>query len=274
MDKNNSAIRNPRYRKKSKIGNARYAIVAACVFIALSVFSSYKIICNIGQYKASNLYYQQTNYDWYKNNVKKPTKNIDISEFVSIVPDNDQLADYPFGKDVIGYIAIPDTTINYPVAQTDNNSYYCYHLPDGEYNICGTIFMDSNKSYHMTNKNTILYGHHMNDGSMFAELMNYKNQDYFDSHTSGKYISKDGAEYKIAFCYGIIVDALYWENMKFGEDKNFDKLIEYSKKNSVFKSGFEITAGDNIITLCTCTYETNDARFMLIGKVEEINEIT
>lgn len=272
MDKNNSDSRNTRYGKKSEIGNARYVIAAACVFIALGVFSAYKIIYNIGQYQSSDLYYRQTDYDYYKNIVKKTTDNINISETLSNISDNNKSADYPFGKDIVGYITIPETIINYPVAQTDNNSYYCYHLPNGEYNICGTIFMDSSKSYHMTNKNTVLYGHHMNDGSMFAELMNYKNQEYFDAHSSGKYISKDGIEYKILFCYGVITDASYWRNMQFSNDKNFDKLIEYAKENSVLKSGFEIKGGDSIITLCTCTYETNDARFMLIGKVEKINE--
>lgn len=86
------------------------------------------------------------------------------------------------GPDIIGWITLPDSAINYPVTQTDNNEYYLRHLYDGTYNKAGCLFADYENQADFSDRNTIIYGHNMRDGSMFAVLNQYDGQPYFDTH--------------------------------------------------------------------------------------------
>ena len=84
-------------------------------------------------------------------------------------------------KDVKGYIEIKGTNINYPIVQSTDNDYYLNHLPNGEKNKMGSIYLDY-RNNDFEDENTIIYGHNMNDGTMFSELENYKKQDYYEKH--------------------------------------------------------------------------------------------
>ena len=72
--------------------------------------------------------------------------------------------------------------LNYPVTHTDNNEYYLNHLYDGTYNKVGCLFADYENRADFSDRNTIIYGHNMRDGSMFALLNRYDEQSYFDTH--------------------------------------------------------------------------------------------
>ena len=82
------------------------------------------------------------------------------------------------GPDIIGWLNLPDTVINYPVTQTDDNEYYLHHLYDGTYNKVGCLFADYENKADFSDRNTIIYGHNMRDGSMFAVLNEYDEQSY------------------------------------------------------------------------------------------------
>ena len=86
------------------------------------------------------------------------------------------------GPDIIGWLTLPDTAINYPVTQADDNEYYLHHLYDGTYNKTGCLFADYENQEDFSDRNTIIYGHNMRDGSMFATLNEYDEQSYFDGH--------------------------------------------------------------------------------------------
>lgn len=170
------------------------------------------------------------------------------------------------GKDIVGWIKFPDMKIDYPVAQCENNSYYCYHLPNGEYNVCGTIFMDCTKDSKMHSRNTVLYGHHMKDCSMFQNISLYKNSEYYTSHKTAMYYTPNG-NYEIQIAYGFIVSSSVWEKEAYLKDENIAQFLEFAKENTTFVSEIEISADDSIMTFSTCSYEFDDANYILIGKV-------
>ncbi|MDR2035741.1 MAG: class B sortase [Coriobacteriales bacterium] len=84
--------------------------------------------------------------------------------------------------EVVAWIIVPGTNINYPVVQGADNSYYLYHLFDASYSGTGSIFADFEGSKTLDGQHNIIYGHNMFDGSMFSDIFLYTNQDYFDDH--------------------------------------------------------------------------------------------
>lgn len=96
------------------------------------------------------------------------------------------------GPDIIGWLNLPDTAVNYPVTQTDDNEYYLHHLYDGTYNKMGCLFADYENQADFSDRNTIIYGHNMRDGSIFATLNEYDEQSYFDEHPQMYLVTPDG----------------------------------------------------------------------------------
>lgn len=247
----------PRYGKKTDV-ISKIVIALAVVFLAVLLWCVTMLLSAQQQYSESGDYYSKIQLDLspINNSGDDKQQKVTMSEgdFLSI------------GKDIVGWISFPDTQINYPVALCDNNSYYCYHLPDGTYNVCGTIFMDCQKSAKLTNKNTVLYGHHMKNGSMFQNITYYKDSSFFENHKMAYYYTANG-DYKIQIAYGFLISSDRWNDNGYVDDKNMMKLIKYAKENTTFDSGVEITANDRIMTFSTCSYEFGNANYMLIGKV-------
>ncbi len=169
--------------------------------------------------------------------------------------------------DVVGWILSLDSEINYPVVKGSDNSYYLTHLFTKEENAKGSIFMDYRNQNDFSSKNTILYGHHMKDGSMFATLTNYKEQAYYDKFPTMILYTPQG-DYMIELFAGVIVDGDY-ESVcfEFEEKKEFETYIAFLKENSSFKSKVPVNFEDRIITLCTCSYEFDNARYTVYGKL-------
>ena len=98
-----------------------------------------------------------------------------------LVYDFDELA--KINPDVVAWIKLDDSTINYPVVHGNDNQYYLEHLFDGTANHHGTVFVDAYNSPDFTDQNTAMYAHHMNDGTMFADLEKYKDPDWARTHS-------------------------------------------------------------------------------------------
>lgn len=172
-------------------------------------------------------------------------------------------------KDIIAWIYCENTPINYPVLRCEDNSYYLNHLPDGQYNKNGSLFVDYRCSSNFSDFNTIIYGHNMKTEKMFGSLTNYKKQSYYDEHPI-IYLLTPQQNYQIKLVSGFITSSdsnVYSFSETFKERKEF---IDYAQLNSVFTSGVKITETDNLITLSTCSYENSNARFVVIGKIEKI----
>lgn len=167
--------------------------------------------------------------------------------------------------DIVAWICIPDTKVNYPVVLGANNSYYLYRLADGTGNGSGSIFMDYRNAADFSDCNTVFYGHHMQNGTMFAQLTDYKQQSFYEAHPRGLLMTPEG-NYILEFFAGYVADleSDAWQ-LSFGDDEEFEAWLSGALERSCFQSGWEPTREDRVLTLSTCSYEYNDARFVLLA---------
>ena len=128
--------------------------------------------------------------------------------------------------------------------------------------------MDYRNEPDFSDPHTIIYGHHMDNGTMFQNLMGYKNQEFYDQHPTGQIITPDGS-YTVEFFAGYVanVEDDAW-NIYFPSKKDFASWINAAKAHSMFSSDVKPAVGDRLITLSTCSYEFYNARFVLVGRVE------
>lgn len=169
--------------------------------------------------------------------------------------------------EVVAWIQIPSTKINYPVAQGSDNSYYLRHMFNKEYNAGGGIFLDYRNSSDFSSRHSIMYGHQMGNGTMFTGIQNYKNQSYYDTHTYGVLYTPSG-NYVVEFFAGYVTsnsgDA--WD-LRFRNDEEFDSWVESQISKSDFSAGFTPSSSDRILTLSTCSSAFENAKYVLHGVI-------
>ena len=177
-----------------------------------------------------------------------------------------------YNPDVIGWIYCKDTPINYPILQSTDNDYYLRRLLTRKYNIAGSIFMDYRFKSDFSSLSAIIYGHNMNDDSMFGTFTNYKKQEYYDEHPIVWLLTPNG-NYKLELFAGYVTSSTSEAYTQFVTDKDLYDYVQRAIAQSTFTSPVEFAEGDRIITLSTCSYEYSTARYVLIGKlVEEVIE--
>ena len=172
-------------------------------------------------------------------------------------------------SDVVGWIYLEDSKINFPVAQGDDNQEYLYQLINGDYNGSGTPFVDYRNAPDFSDRNTIIYGHNMNNGAMFADIHKYEDQEYYDSHPviwlltpTRNYCLEIFAGYKTG------LDADAWQ-IYFMSDDEYMAWVETAIEKSEFTSSVAPGVGDRVVTLSTCSDSANQIRFVLLGVIRE-----
>lgn len=171
--------------------------------------------------------------------------------------------------DVVAWIYIEGTDLSYPVLQGADNSYYLYRLLDGSDNIAGSVFLDYRSEHDLSGRNSILYGHNMKNGSMFKTITYYKEQAFYDEHPRCLILTPNG-NYCLEFFAGYVTDlnSQAWK-MEFATDEEYAQWLEAAVSQSVFTSGIVPSAQDRVVTLSTCSYEFDNARFVLLGILKQ-----
>ena len=233
--------------KKSKIIRS---ILVLC-FIATIGFSGYKI------WKINADYYDEKRMHdivmEYKPEDPKPDMEI-INQSVI-----DLQSKY---SDVVGWLTVPNTKIDYPFVWYENNDYYLRRDLNGDYALAGTVFMDYRCEKGFTSKNTIIYGHHMRNNSMFGTIKLFNDKDFFDKNRIGT-IYLPYATLTLEFFAYMVVNPdtekeIYHVSLN-------DTYFDYVKNNARHYRDVGLTTSDKIVTLSTCAYEFKDARMVLIG---------
>ena len=168
--------------------------------------------------------------------------------------------------EAIGYIEIPNTNISYPIMQGEDNNYYLKHLPNGDSNKIGSIFIDY-RNNEFNDQNTIIYGHNFNNGTMFSDLLNYKADDFYKNHSKyAIYVSDRKMEVEI---FGVYVLDVTKEKIpiNFETLDVFNDYIDKIMENNLIKSNFEINENDRLVSLCTCANGSWKNRLIVVGKV-------
>lgn len=252
--------------KKKVLKFVSILCAAACVLSVVNIVRIQK------QYKESE--------DYYNNLSSIMISNRDYQIYISDNQSGDGEApvDVNFellkemNANVVGWLYCEGTPINYPVVQSSDNSYYLKHLFNNQTNSSGAIFMDALNSPNMTDANTVIYGHNMKNGTMFAALENYRYQSYYEQHPVMYYLTEEKS-------YRIDIFAAYNDSgvsetytIFFDSPQTLSDYLQRSwSKSDIDTSSLDMSVNDNIVTLATCTYDFNDARYIVQGKVTPID---
>ena len=176
--------------------------------------------------------------------------------------------------DLVGWIKIEGTKVDYPVMHTPEDPEKYLHLNfDEKYSFGGLPFIDANCSLFPENDNLIIYGHNMLDGSMFRTLMKYEKKDFWQAHPTIRLDIKDEErEYEIVSVFRDRVYYSYEDCFKFYyfydaySKEALDEAVEYYKTHALYDTGVSIEMGDRMITLVTCAYHTDNGRFVVVAR--------
>lgn len=227
------------------------------------LYSGITLLKSNREYAYGDLVYEDVRLE--QKNPKRISSSADASSTVGV--------DFPalvqINPNVVAWISSEASIIDYPVVQGDDNVYYLTHLFNGAENKLGCLFIDYRNSGDFSDKNTIIYGHNMKDGSMFSSLIGYLDQSYYDSHPVMQIYTPQGS-YNLELFAGIVGDGDYeFVQLSFGEDSEFLSYIAGLKANSTFQSNVEVLSKDQIVTLSTCSYSFDNARYALFGKLSK-----
>lgn len=187
---------------------------------------------------------------------------------------------YRENRDFVGWITIADTKVDYPVMHTPNDSergeYYIRRDFEGNTSASGLPFIDKNCDILTPTDNVIIYGHNMNSGTMFHDIIKYEDKDFYESHKTFTFdtIYENSVYEVVAMFYGQIFEEdsekfKYYEFVNAGDEKEFAEYADNIKKMSIIDTGVDITYGDKLVTLSTCAYHVKDGRFAVIAKKKE-----
>lgn len=188
---------------------------------------------------------------------------------------------YETNSDLVGWIVIDGTDINYPVVQSKvYQEFYLDHNFDGEEDEAGSIFIDARNDVSLPDDNIIIYGHNMKNGSMFGTLQHYLDKDYYEEHSIVSFDTLHKRHiYKIA-AVGLskISDESddtfkYYDFLNAENKKSFNNYVKNIQSLEAYETGVKLEYGDKLITLSTCNSVEEDGRLFIIAKeVEDDSE--
>ena len=176
--------------------------------------------------------------------------------------------------DIVGWIEIENTKINYPVLQGTDNDYYLNHNYKKQKTQKGSIFLNKDYNWDIPSSNLQIYGHNMKNGEMFQGLLKYKSESYYKEHPTIRFTTaKEDAIYEII---SVFPSRVYYQTEKnvfryyyfiHAETKEeYDDFVENAKKASLYEIEETAEYGDQLMTLSTCAYHTEDGRFVVIAR--------
>jgi len=222
----------------------------ALCFAALMAYSGRQLWAAGGDYRAeANLHGSVMGY--------KPAPSNDETINQSVI---DLRAEYP---DAVGWLAVPGTKIDYPFVQSKDNDTYLRRDLNGEHATAGTLFMDCRCAPDFMSQNSIIYGHHMKNGSMFGTLKAFADKNFFETHRVGTvHLPRETLTLEF-FAYMVVRST----DAEIYSPEPGESFPAYIRQNARLYRDIGLTDRDRVVTLSTCSYEFDGARMVLLGRV-------
>lgn len=197
----------------------------------------------------------------------EPEEQIPLDEYAQYLLDIQLAALQEVNADVMGWIYIPDSPISYPLIKANDRDTYLHTAWDGTKNTAGSIFLEQENSKRLTDFNSIIYGHQMVDGSMFASVIHYRYPDYAASHPYIYIVTADSIyRYRVFAAYEANLKS-YTYQVQFQNDKERERALS-AYLRECFGDAQPPTAQDRILTLSTCTGRGYDTRWVVQGALD------
>ncbi len=251
--------------------NRKIYIIISLVLAAVLAVSTFFIIRNkIDSAKQNEV------YDNLAEIVEEDSP--EENEGITYSEDKDYLAEYyelyQQNNDMVGWIKVEDTNINYPVMQSiDEPNFYLKHKFDKTYSAYGCPYVQENCDVQKPSDNIIIYGHHMNDGSMFTGLMKFTDKSFWENHKTIEFDTlTDRNQYEVIAVFKTVVYTDSEDSFKYYEftdaenEEEFDEYVAKCKELSLYDTGVTAEYGDKLISLSTCEYSHNNGRLVVVAK--------
>ncbi len=197
-------------------------------------------------------------------------QNPNTGDAVLMLPEFEEL--YKINPDIVGWISIPDTIVDYPVVQRkDKTDYYLYRDFHGNQVARGCIYVREQCDVYAPSDNVVIYGHRMQDGTMFADLAKYTSKSFWQEHPYIQFdtlrarhtyeiicVFRTSATVGEGFSYHLFVDAEY--------DSDLDEFWSNCRKTAYYDTGLSPRYGDKLITLSTCEYSLTNGRLVVVAR--------
>lgn len=241
-----------------RIRNGALNVITVCL-IGIILVSGYKIGKTMWEYQVAKSAY---------TNISEKTAKVDPKQFTGVV---DWKALKKVNSDVQGWLYQKGTVINYPVVQGTDNDTYLHTRFDKQWSGGGTLFVDCRMEKDFKGFNSIIYGHHMKDGSMFRSIRGYTKEDgYYDKHKTLELATPHGNYHLVVFS-AFITKATDEDTYKMTYDEAekqayIDRAWERSEL-PITKDSVDVTKNDRLVTLSTCAYDYEEARYIVMCKM-------
>ena len=203
---------------------------------------------------------EKNNTDENENGDPADNFTVDFQKLLEINPDT------------IAWIRFPKepSQINYPVVQGTDNSKYLKKTFSSNENTLGAIFLNVDNKKDFSDKNSVIYGHRMKDGSMFRHLQDYETKEFWQNNPYFYIYTVDGRRLKYhIYSAGQVTDTSDTYQTAFESDEAYQEFINMTKSSALYDTGVEVTTADTIVTLSTCTSASDNHRFVVRGVKEE-----
>ncbi len=218
-----------------------------------------------------NTYYKETKTDDILSDIKvdetqiTETKTEKMLQLEELKKEN---------NDIVAWLEIPNTKINYPVLQTSDNEYYMKHNYKKEKSGDGSIFLDKDYNWDTPSSNLLIYGHNNKNGNMFQDLLKYEDENYYKEHPIIQFTTVDEdctyeiiAVFKSRVYYKSEQNVFrYYYFINAENEEEYNNYVEESKKASLYDTGKTAEYGDQLLTLSTCEYSQEDGRFVIVAR--------
>ena len=218
-----------------------------------------------------NTYYKETKTDDILSDIKvdetqiTETKTEKMLQLEELKKEN---------NDIVAWLEIPNTKINYPVLQTSDNEYYMKHNYKKEKSGDGSIFLDKDYNWDTPSSNLLIYGHNNKNGNMFQDLLKYEDENYYTEHPTIQFTTvNEDCTYEII---AVFKSRVYYKSeqnvfryyyfINAENEEEYNNYVEESKKASLYDTGKTAEYGDQLLTLSTCEYSQEDGRFVIVAR--------